>query len=115
MIASLRRPVPAVLLAAVAAAWTVGCSRSDAPAAAERAAGDGAVAEEGSGAGSGPGATRGEEGTPAAALGAPACDPDDGGLTLAAGFCALVVADGADGARHLAVAPSGDVYVALRG
>jgi glucose/arabinose dehydrogenase len=114
MIASLRRPAPAVLLAAVAAVWTAGCSGSDAPAADARAASD-PVAEERRGAGPGPGAPRGEEGPPAAAPGAAGCDPDDGGLTLAAGFCALVVADGADGARHVAVAPNGDVYVALRG
>jgi len=44
---------------------------------------------------------------------APACDPDNGGITLPAGFCALVVADGLGEARHLAVAPNGDVYVAL--
>jgi hypothetical protein len=59
MIASLRRPAPAVLLAAVAAVWTAGCSGSDAPAADARAASD-PVAEERRGAGSGPGAPRGE-------------------------------------------------------
>ncbi|HEX7138227.1 MAG TPA: hypothetical protein VF219_10285 [Vicinamibacterales bacterium] len=46
---------------------------------------------------------------------APACDPDNGGLGLPTGFCALVVADGLGAARHLAVAPNGDTYVALRG
>src|ERR1700747_1424812 len=44
-----------------------------------------------------------------------ACDPDNGGLKLPQGFCALVVADGLGTARHLVVAPNGDVYVALRG
>src|SRR5438552_2169569 len=49
----------------------------------------------------------------------PACDPGNGGITLPPGFCALV-AIGSDGvkigtARHLAVAPNGDVYVALEG
>jgi glucose/arabinose dehydrogenase len=44
----------------------------------------------------------------------PACDPDNGGLKLPAGFCALVVADGLGTARHLAVAPNGDLYVSLR-
>ena len=44
----------------------------------------------------------------------PTCDPDNGGLTLPPGFCALVVADGLGTARHLAVASNGDVYVALR-
>jgi glucose/arabinose dehydrogenase len=41
-----------------------------------------------------------------------ACDPDDGGIVLATGFCALVFHDGVRDARHLAVAPNGDVYVA---
>jgi glucose/arabinose dehydrogenase len=51
----------------------------------------------------------------AAALAAtPACAPDNGGITLPAGFCALVAADGLGPARHLAVAPNGDVYVALQ-
>jgi glucose/arabinose dehydrogenase len=39
------------------------------------------------------------------------CDPDNGGLTLPAGFCAAVFADNLGRARHLTVAPSGDVYV----
>ena len=42
------------------------------------------------------------------------CDPDNGGLKLPQGFCALVAADGLGTARHLAVAPNGDVYVALQ-
>lgn len=44
-----------------------------------------------------------------------ACDSDNGGLKLPPGFCALVVADNLGTARHLAVAPNGDVYVALQG
>jgi len=48
----------------------------------------------------------------AAAL--PACDPDNGGITLPQGFCATVIADGLGYARHIAVAENGDVYVALR-
>ena len=44
----------------------------------------------------------------------PACDPDNGGITLPAGFCALVVAENVGPARHLTVAPNGDVYVALQ-
>ena len=43
----------------------------------------------------------------------PMCDPDNGGLKLPAGFCALVVADNLGAARHMAVAPNGDLYVAL--
>jgi glucose/arabinose dehydrogenase len=43
----------------------------------------------------------------------PMCDPDNGGITLPAGFCALVVADDLGPARHMVVAPNGDLYVAL--
>ena len=39
------------------------------------------------------------------------CDPDNAGLTLPPGFCASVFADNLGRARHLTVAPSGDVYV----
>ena len=53
-----------------------------------------------------------EEATQSASL--PACDPDNGGITLPDGFCALVVADGLGAARHLTVAPNGDIYVAIR-
>ncbi|HEU0053499.1 MAG TPA: PQQ-dependent sugar dehydrogenase, partial [Longimicrobium sp.] len=48
------------------------------------------------------------------------CDADNGGLTLPRGFCALVVHDaktpgGAPArARHIAVAPNGDVFVAIQ-
>src|SRR5204862_2823181 len=46
------------------------------------------------------------------------CDPDNGGITLPRGFCAVVVADividGAPArARHMAITPSGDVFVAI--
>lgn len=43
-----------------------------------------------------------------------ACAPDDDGLTLPAGFCAVVVHDGVGGARHATATPSGDLFVALR-
>ena len=43
----------------------------------------------------------------------PACDPDNGGLKLPQGFCALVVATDLGAARHLAVAANGDLYVSL--
>src|SRR6188508_3190379 len=43
----------------------------------------------------------------------PMCDPDNGGITLPPGFCALVVADNLGAARHMTVAPNGDLYVAL--
>jgi glucose/arabinose dehydrogenase len=45
------------------------------------------------------------------AAGRVGCQQDNGGLTLPAGFCASVFADGLGRARHLTVAPSGDVYV----
>ena len=52
---------------------------------------------------------------PATRAATPACDPGNGGLTLPAGFCALVVTEGIGGAgRHLVVAPNGDVYVSTR-
>ncbi|MFL5558191.1 MAG: PQQ-dependent sugar dehydrogenase [Gemmatimonadaceae bacterium] len=46
------------------------------------------------------------------------CDADNGGITLPPGFCAVVVADLVmDGkaalARHIAVAPNGDLFVAI--
>ena len=46
--------------------------------------------------------------------GLPACDPDNGGITLPDGFCAMVVADDLGAARHLTVPPNGDLYVAIR-
>lgn len=42
----------------------------------------------------------------------PAC-VDDGSITLPAGFCATVFAKGIGPARHIAVSPSGDVFVAV--
>jgi glucose/arabinose dehydrogenase len=41
------------------------------------------------------------------------CDADNGGITLPAGFCAVVVADGLGAARHMVVTPDGDVFVAI--
>ena len=46
---------------------------------------------------------------------APKCDADNAGLKLPAGFCALVFADSVTGARHLVVAPNGDVLVSSGG
>ena len=43
-----------------------------------------------------------------------ACDPDNGGITLPQGFCALVVAEDVGVARHMAVASNGDLYVATQ-
>ena len=64
-------------------------------------------------------ATGPERAAPSSTAGAKAaattiqCDPDNGGLTLASGFCALVVAKGVGRARHMAVRPNGDLYVAI--
>lgn len=44
--------------------------------------------------------------------GGPAC-VEDGSITLPAGFCATVFAEGLGPARHIAVSPSGDVFVAI--
>ena len=46
-----------------------------------------------------------------AAPSTPACPGDNGGITLAPGFCATVFADNIGHARHLVVAPNGVVYV----
>jgi hypothetical protein len=37
--------------------------------------------------------------------------PDNGGITLPTGFCAMIFADGIGHARQLVVAPEGTVYV----
>lgn len=44
----------------------------------------------------------------------PACDADNGGITLPRGFCAVVVADNLGPVRHLAAAGNGDLYAAVR-
>lgn len=44
-------------------------------------------------------------------VGASKCDPGNAGLTLPAGFCASVFADSLAGARHMWIAPNGDVFV----
>jgi len=45
----------------------------------------------------------------------PACSPAESGLQLADGFCAILVASDLRGARHLVVAPNGDVIVNVQG
>ncbi len=50
----------------------------------------------------------------AAATPAPTCPGNNAGLALPAGFCATIFADSVAGARHVAVASNGDVYVALQ-
>lgn len=42
------------------------------------------------------------------------CTAGNVGLRLLDGFCAQIVADSVGGARHIAVAPNGDLFVALR-
>jgi glucose/arabinose dehydrogenase len=44
----------------------------------------------------------------------PACDADNGGITLPAGFCAVVAADNLGIGRQMAVAANGDLFVSLR-
>jgi glucose/arabinose dehydrogenase len=41
------------------------------------------------------------------------CAYDNGGLVLPTGFCAIIAHNGVGRARHIAVAPNGNVYVAL--
>ena len=45
------------------------------------------------------------------AQGAEHCDPNNAGLKVLSGFCATIFADSIKGARHLWVAPNGDVFV----
>lgn len=45
---------------------------------------------------------------------APPCPAGQGGLRLPTGFCATIFADSIGAARHLVVAPNGDVFVNLR-
>ncbi|HET9387081.1 MAG TPA: hypothetical protein VFO67_18240, partial [Gemmatimonadales bacterium] len=45
----------------------------------------------------------------------PACAPDNAGLKLQPGFCALIVAESLGSARHLVVLENGDLIVAARG
>jgi glucose/arabinose dehydrogenase len=45
----------------------------------------------------------------------PPCAPDNGGITLPQGFCAVLVGENLGPVRHLAVAPNGDIWAARRG
>src|SRR5256885_6319579 len=47
--------------------------------------------------------------------GAAKCAPDNVGLKRPTGFCASIFADSVRGARHLVVAPNGDVFVSTQG
>src|ERR1044071_5211634 len=42
------------------------------------------------------------------------CAPDNGGIALPPGFCATIFADHLGKARHIAVTPSGHVFVAIQ-
>jgi len=44
-----------------------------------------------------------------------ACDNDNAGITVPAGFCALVFADSIQKGRYITVADNGDVYVSIEG
>ncbi len=44
----------------------------------------------------------------------PQCRPDNAGITLPDGFCALIVADRVGTPRHITVAANGDVFIAMR-
>src|SRR3989442_4216617 len=45
----------------------------------------------------------------------PVCAPDNAGLTLQPGFCALIVAESIGPSRHMIVLENGDVLVAVAG
>ncbi len=51
--------------------------------------------------------------TISAAIAAPKCDADNGGIKLPEGFCAQLAVEGIGAGRHAVVTPNGDVYVAL--
>lgn len=59
------------------------------------------------------GAGLGGEGGSAGPASADDCDDDNGGIDLPDGFCAVVAAENLGRARHVAVSPSGDVFVAV--
>jgi glucose/arabinose dehydrogenase len=42
------------------------------------------------------------------------CDPENAGIRLPQGFCVIVYADTVKGARHIAVAPNGDLIVSTQ-
>src|SRR5437879_3134872 len=52
---------------------------------------------------------------PTAQIRKPSCAPDNAGLTLPTGFCALLVAESIGPSRHIVVLENGDVLVAVSG
>src|SRR6267378_1962955 len=53
--------------------------------------------------------------TPPPRVRKPVCAPDNAGLTLQPGFCALVVAESIGPSRHMVVLENGDLLVAVSG
>src|SRR5256885_10466987 len=53
--------------------------------------------------------------TPQERIRKPVCAPDNAGLTLQPGFCALIVAESIGPSRHMVVLENGDVLVAVSG
>jgi glucose/arabinose dehydrogenase len=92
------------VLAAMLAAMLAACREPTAPPAPDLAA-TAAAADRG---GSNDAGSQGER-----RRGKVRCDADNGGITLPAGFCAVVVADNLGPARHMALTPDGDLYVAI--
>ena len=45
----------------------------------------------------------------------PVCDPDNAGLVLPAGYCALLVGERLGSVRHIVVADNGDIYAGVGG
>jgi glucose/arabinose dehydrogenase len=60
-----------------------------------------------------PGGTAERSGAPTRSDSTAGCAHNDPALTLPQGFCATIVADSIGGARHVIVAPNGDVFVQL--
>jgi glucose/arabinose dehydrogenase len=60
-----------------------------------------------------PGGTADRAAAPSGSDSTAGCAHSDPSLTLPQGFCATIVADSIGGARHVAVAPNGDVFVQL--
>src|SRR5260370_5482062 len=52
---------------------------------------------------------------PSAQVRKPICAPDNAGLTMPTGFCALLVAESIGPSRHIVVLENGDVLVAVSG
>lgn len=80
---------------------TVSCAGGDPPASEDRSA-------------SGKGDGSGSDHTPPGPGNGVTCAPDNGGIMLPDGFCATIFADKEGKIRHIAVTPSGHVFVAVQ-